>query len=54
MIDVTGISKGKGFQGPIKEHDNLEGLNLTVLDTTEDQVQWEHVLSQVEFSKTKN
>jgi large subunit ribosomal protein L3 len=31
-----------------------EKIDVTVLDTTEDQVQWEHVLSQVEFSKTKN
>ena len=51
LIDVTGISKGKGFQGPM---DNQEVLKLTVLDTTEDQVQWELVLTQVEFSKTKN
>ena len=53
MIDVTGISKGKGFQGPIKDMVNQEVQNLTVLDT-EDQVQWELVLTQVEFSKTKN
>ena len=31
--------------------DNQEVLKLTVLDTTEDQVQWELVLTQVEFSK---
>lgn len=33
--------------------DNQEVLKLTVLDTTEDQVQWELVLTQVEFSKQK-
>ena len=33
--------------------DNQEVLKLTVLDTTEDQVQWELVLTQVEF-QTKN
>ena len=25
MIDVTGISKGKGFQGPIKRHGQSRG-----------------------------
>ena len=53
-IDVTGTSKGKGFQGPIKRHGQSRGPESHGSRYTEDQVQWEHVLSQVEFSKTKN
>ncbi len=33
--------------------DKVEVLKLTVLDTTEDQVQWELVLTQVEYLKQK-
>ena len=45
VVDVQGTTKGKGFQGVIKRH---------VQDTTEDQVQWEHVQHHQEFLKVKN
>ena len=32
-VDVTGISKGKGFAGPMKNMVLVEDQKLTVLDT---------------------
>ena len=40
VVDVTGTSKGKGFQGVIKRTVNLVVRWLTVLVTTVVQVQW--------------
>ena len=49
-IDVQGTTKGKGFQGVI----NIEDLWDMVLCIIEDQVQWDLLQHQVEFSKVKN
>ncbi len=38
VIDVTGVSKGKGFQGAIKRHGQSRGPCHTVLISTEHQV----------------
>lgn len=41
IVDVTGVSKGKGFQGAIKRHGQSRGLCLTVHATTVVLVQWD-------------
>lgn len=38
VIDVTGVSKGKGFQGAIKRHGQSQDQCHTVLISTEHQV----------------
>ena len=53
-VDIQGTTKGKGFQGVIKDMDNIEDLWDMVLCIIEDQVQWDQHLHQVEFSKVKN
>ena len=50
VVDVTGTSKGKGFQGVIKRHGQSRDLWLTVLVTTVVQVQWD-LLRLTVFSK---
>ena len=40
VVDVTGTSKGKGFQGNIKRHNQSRGQWLTVRVITVVQVQW--------------
>ena len=54
IIDVTGISKGKGFQGPIKRHGQSRGPESHGSRYHRRPGSWELVLSLVEFSKTKN
>ena len=39
-IDATAISKGKGFQGVIKRHNQQEDLWPMVLNSIDMQVQW--------------
>lgn len=52
IVDVTGISKGKGFQGVIKRHGQSRDLCLMVLAITVVQVQWAQLLRTV-YSKAK-
>ena len=54
IIDVTGISKGKGFQGPIKRHGQSRGPESHGSRYHRRPGSMELVLIQVEFSKTKN
>ena len=53
-LDIQGTSKGKGFQGVINVMDNTEDQWDMVLCIIEDQVQWDQLQHQVEFSKVKN
>lgn len=52
-VDVSGVSKGKGFQGTIKDGMLVEDQCLTVLNSTEHQVQWELLQTHQELSRTK-
>ena len=45
IVDVTGTSKGHGFQGNIKRWDKVVDLWLTVLVTTVVLVHWEQLLT---------
>ncbi len=53
IVDVTGISKGKGFKVLSNATDNLADLCLMVLAITVVQVQWAQLLRTV-YSKAKN
>ena len=48
-VDVTGTTKGKGFQGVIKRHGQWDMVQCII----EDQVQWDLHQHQVEFLKVK-
>ena len=53
-VDIQGTSKGKGFQGVIKDMDNQEDLWDMDLCIIEDQDLWDLHQHQVEYLKVKN
>lgn len=53
VIDVTGVTKGKGFQGVIKRHGQSRGPPTTVLVTTVVLVQWVQLL-RTAYSNKRN
>ena len=53
IVDVTGISKGKGFQGAIKRHGQSRGPMSHGSRYHRAQVQWVLLLQTV-YSKVKN
>jgi hypothetical protein len=53
-IDVSGISKGKGFQGVVKRLDMPAALNPTVQCITEELVQWVRVKPGKSIQRVRN